>query len=394
MKVHPKNLRVTIQQSVIPLYAVPLFEGIARTEGLELTVTYSARGNPLKNYQPKDVRTAVYPTRSWQIAGRTFLWDSAQWQLARRGAADVLVLEWNAWFLSLLPAVLRARKNGIRTVLWGHGYSKRPSGLRDWLRAVPARFADAVLLYESVTADRYRAMVPAPREVHHAANSLDDQAIARAAAAWQGAPERLAAFRAEHGLPAGNTLIFIGRLYRENEIDFLLQAFREVRAQRPACRLVLVGDDKDDVPRLKALAQTLGIADGIVWVGALYDEDRIAPWMLCADLFVYPRNVGLSLIHALNYGVPVLASGDRAHHNPEIHALKDGDNGVFVPGDDPRDYATAIVGLLADSPRRAAMREAARQTIAREFNMANMVRGFVGAIRGGRREGLRPEPPV
>src|SRR5690606_7547759 len=50
-----------------------------------------------------------------------------------------------------------------------------------------------------------------------------------------------------------------------------LEAFARVAREEPAARLVLVGDG-DDVPALRERAAALGIADRVVWRGALAGE--------------------------------------------------------------------------------------------------------------------------
>ena len=40
-------------------------------------------------------------------------------------------------------------------------------------------------------------------------------------------------------------------------------------------------------------------------LGSIYDEIELAPWFLTADAFVYPENIGLSILHAFGYGLPV-----------------------------------------------------------------------------------------
>ena len=379
-----QELRVVIQQSVVPGYARALFEDIGRASGIDLTVTFSEGIDESAGLQsvPLDgVKCRAYPVRHWRLAGMHLHWQSAQWVLATRGATDVLILEWNTRFLSLIPALLRARRQGVRTVLWGHGYSKRASLSRDCIRMISTWFADALLLYERTTAERYRASRWCRAQVFHAPNSLDDQTINKAIAACEQNPDKLTLLRQTHQLTPGNTLLFIGRLSAGNDLDFLLTALVSIVRERPACRLIIIGDDATEMPRLLERAQALQVADAVLWLGAIYQESDIAPWALISDVFVYPSNVGLSLIHAFNYGLPAVVAGDLLSHNPEIFALSHDDNGLLVPDKDPAAYARAVTDLLDDESRRQRLAAGASATVRREFNTANMVNGFLGAIR-------------
>ena len=376
-------MRVAIQQSAVPHYAVALFERIGAEADIELVVSADADGpTALASHAPRGVEMRAARVRPLASLGlRGLHWADAQWAFAAPGACEVLVLEWNARYLSLVPAILRARRHGIPTLLWGHGYSKRPSRLRDVLRGLPARFADGLLLYEASTASGYAARAWRPRVVTHATNALDDATIGAAATAWRADPARLAAFRREHDLTPGRTLLFIGRLYPDNDLDFLLEAFHQVLDAHADARLIVIGEDVRERARLEGRARSLGVAHALRWTGALYEEHAIAPWALSSALFTYPRNVGLSLVHAFNYALPAVVAGPRHSHNPEIHALEDDVNGRLVDEPGTAAYAHAITELLRDDARRARLAAAARATVDSSCNLATMSAGFVAAIR-------------
>jgi glycosyltransferase involved in cell wall biosynthesis len=48
--------------------------------------------------------------------------------------------------------------------------------------------------------------------------------------------------------------------------------------------------------------------DFIVFYGESYNERELAPLIALADVCVSPGNVGLTAIHALTYGTPVINS--------------------------------------------------------------------------------------
>jgi glycosyltransferase involved in cell wall biosynthesis len=68
----------------------------------------------------------------------------------------------------------------------------------------------------------------------------------------------------------------------------------------------------------------------------------------------------------------------RARHGPEIAYLEHGVNG-FVLADDATAYADAVIAILRDPARYAAVAAAARAS-AREYTLDNMVRNFVHGI--------------
>ena len=48
-----------------------------------------------------------------------------------------------------------------------------------------------------------------------------------------------------------------------------------------------------------------------------------------ADVSVVPGDIGLSAIHSLTYGTPVVTHNDFTTHKPEFEAIKDGKSGSF-----------------------------------------------------------------
>ncbi|WP_407474954.1 glycosyltransferase [Sulfitobacter sp. PM12] len=110
------------------------------------------------------------------------------------------------------------------------------------------------------------------------------------------------------------TIVAFGRLHIQKGYDVLLSAFSEVRAQRPAARLLLIGEGAEE-DRLRSRASELGLS--ISDKGAT--ADIIMPGMQknpihllqLGRVFVLPsRFEGLpnALIEALAAGIPVLAA--------------------------------------------------------------------------------------
>ena len=116
-------------------------------------------------------------------------------------------------------------------------------------------------------------------------------------------------------------------------------------------------------------------------LGAVYDEAALAPWFRAAEVFVYPGSIGLSIHHAFGYGLPVVTHGDARQQMPEFAALKPGVNGEVFPRGDAGALATVLRGLCESPARRAALAQAARETVATGWNIDDMVSRFTAALR-------------
>jgi glycosyltransferase involved in cell wall biosynthesis len=83
-----------------------------------------------------------------------------------------------------------------------------------------------------------------------------------------------------------------------------------------------------------------------------YDEEELSYIFNASDLFVYPGAVGLSAIHAMAYGLPVLTRDPGDGCMPESEAVLDGITGSFFAAGDPQDLSRKIkiwLGRLQES---------------------------------------------
>jgi glycosyltransferase involved in cell wall biosynthesis len=298
---------------------------------------------------------------------------------ASAARADVLVLSWNLYYLSLVPALLKARREGVGTVLWGHGYTKVDTWYRRWPRERVTGLADAVLFYDHTHANAFIAGGSDPAKVFVAQNALDESPIVAARDSWLARPEDVAAFQRENAIAGRDVVLFISRLTEKARVDLLIDAVPSLLKRRPNALVVFIGGG--DAERWKRRAEALAVSNAVRFVGPVYEEIKLAPWFISSGLFCYPSGVGLSIIHAFHYGLPIVTDDSFALHNPEIEAMHPGENGLLYRYNDAADLAEKLATLLADKQRRQQMSAAALATARDQFNLSTMVDGFEAAIR-------------
>lgn len=115
--------------------------------------------------------------------------------------------------------------------------------------------------------------------------------------------------RTSYGIGAQEkVLLFVGRLTKEKNLDFLLESFRLVSERVSPVRLVIVATGPEE-QHLKQLAENLGIGDRVIFTGYLPTNELVNCYH-GADLFVFPsvtETQGLVLIEAMAAGLPVVA---------------------------------------------------------------------------------------
>jgi glycosyltransferase involved in cell wall biosynthesis len=172
-------------------------------------------------------------------------------------------------------------------------------------------------------------------------------------------------------------LLALGSLTPKKGFDILLRAFAGVRAAVPGVRLVLAGEGPEG-ERLRALAQELGLGDGVAFPGQVVGEAKAALFAQAALAVVPSRREPFSnaLLELLASGCPVVATA--VGGTPEI--LGDPPAGVLVPPEDPASLAEAVLELLRDSERREALGMMARAR-ATQFSWSHMVEQYLEVYR-------------
>jgi glycosyltransferase involved in cell wall biosynthesis len=125
-----------------------------------------------------------------------------------------------------------------------------------------------------------------------------------------------------------------------------------------------------DGPEMENLQKAVA-ADDVTkywFVGALYDEQEIARYLYFADICVSPGNVGLTGIHALSYGLPVITNDNFEQQMPEFEAIEQGRTGDFFKEDDVCSLADKIESWLKNNNDRELVREQCYQVIDEKYN--------------------------
>ncbi|MGH8615525.1 MAG: glycosyltransferase family 4 protein [Gammaproteobacteria bacterium] len=370
-------MRIALFQPAVPHYRGPLFDRLGSEPGIDLTIFAGATTGGLKQAAVGTQYRCVHaPVRQLQLGPLDLRFQRKQLTETKRKAYDLIILPWDAHYLSLGMAITSGRLNRIPVVLWGHGYSKQPRRIGDWMRNAYGAAADGVLVYSRTVAKTLVERWNFSKErVFVAQNAIDQGPIKKAVHYWTHEQNELAPFQTKWNIAPNKTVIFVSRLESGNEVSMLLYALRLARKQDPEIKLVVVGDGREKV-HLQTLAAELGESDSVIFTGAIYEEHRLAPWMLSASLFCYPTNIGLSLMHAFGYGLPVVTGNDVARHNPEIEAFVNGVNGLFFTQGDVNDMADKWLRIINDATLRQNLSAKALYQVEREYTLDKMVQGF------------------
>lgn len=165
------------------------------------------------------------------------------------------------------------------------------------------------------------------------------------------------------------SLVFTGAMdWYPNEdglLDFIDKTLPLVQREIPRASLTIVG--RNPTPRLRQMHGRMGtVVTGTV--------DDVRPYVAEAEVYVVPLRIGggtrLKILEALAMGKAVVATTIGAEGLPLI----DGEH--FVAADSPAAMSRAILELLRDPARRAALGDAGRRLVERDHSWERVTLEF------------------
>jgi glycosyltransferase involved in cell wall biosynthesis len=261
-----------------------------------------------------------------------------------------------------------------RVVLWTMAHSFRGNRFREGLRLAWTRIFPVIFVYTDREVVFLRNRGFNRQFIIGMNNGLDQRMIDGVIDSL--CPNCLLKWKVDNNFVNRTIIISSARLESKNNFMLVLNALPFVINKIPNILWLVVGAGEEET-LLKSTVQDMKLVDYVIFLGAIYDEFKLAPYFLSASAFVHPSAVGLSILHAFGYGLPVIVHGEESLHNPEYAAFVEGETGYNFKKDDAIDLASKVIQLLG-SPESAERMGQNAQLIARNlYNVDIMVERFV-----------------
>lgn len=188
--------------------------------------------------------------------------------------------------------------------------------------------------------------------------------------------EQVRRFKRKCGLSMGDfTILYLGRLGAEKNLDVLVDAHRQVVKKLPDCKLLLVGGFEYR-ESLERRVRANGMEDSVIFTGRL-PHHKLGAVYATADVFVFPSltdTQALVLNEAAHAGLPLVWC------DKDVNSVaQSGVNAILVKPR-ARDLANAILDLAGDDAKRKAM-AAESKIIARRYSETKMTARFARALK-------------
>ena len=292
----------------------------------------------------------------------------------RRG--DVVVVCGGPRNLAMMWIAIKARFKGIGVVWWG--LHKMPSQkrcnliLRKWIMKT---LSNTILFYNKSGIQWLRDDGYNVQHVFATGNTINQEPIKAAINKWT--DERLSEFHRANNLVGKRCILACSRIIEKQRLHEAIEALAKEPLHREDTLLVVIGDGPLKTECVE-LSRRLGVDGRIRWLGAIYDEDNMAPWFLSAKAFTYPGPVGLAILKALSYGLPAVIND--THNSTEAEIMENGKTGLLFKEGDVDDLARVLDELMSNDARWKEMSEYSKKVAYENYSMEQMVNNYCAAI--------------
>lgn len=189
--------------------------------------------------------------------------------------------------------------------------------------------------------------------------------------------------RKKYDLPQDKVLLAnIAYHHPVKGVDVLIKAISNFYKELPSANMILCqiggGQTGIDTVELKKLAEDLGVADKIKWMGI---QNKVPEILSACDIYIQPsrsEGISLSVMEASLACLPTIAT--RVGGLPE--AAIEGSNAILTEVEDEDALAKAIKLLYCDEQRRISFGKNARIYAKNHFCIDDSVRKLIGEYYG------------
>lgn len=248
-------------------------------------------------------------------------------------------------WISIIVAALILRIKGAKVFNWTHGILTNHRNLKNRFYFIFFKyFFDGLLLYGNLAKQNLINLGFNKEKIKVIYNSLDYKKQIKLRGTLT-EKERKSMRSHLFDNPNNNQLVFIGRLTAQKKLNLLIKAIKLLKDENIFVNLLLVGDG-DQKEKLQAQIDKYKIADQICFYGASYDEIQNYKLISSSDCCVATGEIGLTAMHSLMFGVPVISHSDMNKQMPEFEAILPNINGDLFEYDNTVDLKEKIKNVL------------------------------------------------
>ena len=351
--------KVLFVQPILPHYRIPFFENFNKIYELDLFAEHDLN----KRYS-----FTIRHAENQKIL-KFFTWQKNILKINFR-KYDLVVFNVNPKFISTIFALIVCKLKSVKTIDYNHRRSSTSKSFFIIIRNLIVKILTNGRIYytksefdEEVNSNNIKLLRPA--SLGYANNSIDTKLISN--------------FRKEYIPNKRFDFLFVGRLTSKANIQILIKAlvFSKINY-----KVNILGNSQTNTKFFKNLADKYKVGERIIWHKFSSNEKVISNLFNSCRCFVYPGEVGLSIIHSMAYGLPSIIHNNVIHHNPEHSAFTNKLNGLYFEENNERSLSFMMDKLYSSSDKELEnYSKNSLKIISKDFSIDKMVMNFHNVIR-------------
>jgi glycosyltransferase involved in cell wall biosynthesis len=371
--------------NIAPLYSRALWYELSRSQVIDYTFYSSKKG--FSGIRTIDINESRWINRkgelNWLFLKNLFFKNILFFQTGI--ISKCLLSDYDAYILygemhsiSNWFAAIICKLRHKPVLMWGHGLYGDEKNIKKIIRVCYYKLVDCHLVYANRSRDLMIKSGFKPENVFTVYNSLDHNThkmIYEKKNVHELISLKKRLFTKNSHLPV---IIFIGRLTKEKKLVYLLEAISYSRKKGNIYNCLIVGEG-EQFHDLEALAHSQEITDQICFYGPSYDECINSKFIMLSDCCVSPGNVGLTAIHSLSLGTPVITHENFTNQGPEAEAILNNETGCFFRENDSAHLSEVIDDFMVKN-KKSYMEKKCIDQVEKYWNPFNQASIFERAI--------------
>lgn len=324
------KIKILLLQPILAHYRRDIFNHLMESEQFDFHIAGGRQYQGIAGIV--DTRYKYFDYISFALLGHRFYYLKGVMRYMARHRPEVVIssgVDFHLIHTILIFFIFRIimRK---KFIWWSHATYGRQGTIGRWIRTFFYYSSSGVLSYNNEGRDNLLRMGVKDKNIQVANNALNTIDYGFASYDVLNRPTNTIF-----------TILYCGRVTSAKKVDLLIESLALLKDKSSFhWRCIIVGSGELD--HLKTLANKFGLTDRIVFTGAKYGVEA-HPYFLRSDILVCPGGIGLTILHATSFGLPVITSDNPAIHGPEAEILTPSFNGDYFQDDSPEALAEKIL---------------------------------------------------
>tara|TARA_B100000767_G_C19756749_1_gene533271 strand:- start:968 stop:2110 length:1143 start_codon:yes stop_codon:yes gene_type:complete len=326
-------IKILVIYHYFPHYRLPILKALSNQKDNDLQYTFLSGQTsdvPLNILKREDLSDIDFiPVKNRWFLGK-ILWQTKVLRHSISSNYDCIIYLGNPNFISTWVGALIAKTIGKPTLFWTHGFltSKK---LKNWIKKIFFSIPNGLLLYGNKARNNLIFQGFKNDNLFTIYNSLDynKQIKIREKIKIEQVFELKKKLFKNSDLPI---IIFIGRLTYQKKLDDIIKISQKLHDKEIPVNVLFVGDGFMKKELMKSVTKA-SLSNYVTFFGECLDELQLAHLITLSDICLSPGEVGLTAMHSLVYGTPVITHDCEKFQMPEYEAVVDGiTGGLFEYG--------------------------------------------------------------